>query len=440
MLLNKNQMQIIGLLSIGTFLEYFDLMLYIHMTLFLNEIFFPITNPHNAILLAAFAFCSSYIFRPFGAMVFGLIGDKIGRKSIIIITTFMMAVSCIVMANLPTYKEIGVAASIIVTICRAVQGMSSVAEFIGAQLYLTEILKPPISYIAVMLIPITSVIGTAAALYMASKVIANDLSWRYLFWFGGVLAFVGFFARTKLKETTDFIKAKNNNMINQNKADSLPKITSPNVNFNTILALFFMHSSWPVCSYFCYIYAGNILKNHFAFTSMQILHENLIISIVNLFVLILFAYYSYLIYPLKLAKLLLIPFVITIIAGPYWLNSHFTANNLFIVRLLVLLFAPCSGLVAAVSFVHVPVLKRFTYVGLTFAISNSIFYCITPFILVYLIDIFNYWGVTIITLPLTICFLWAIIHFEHLEKLLFNNNEDLSMPPIANKMVMEKTY
>ena len=88
--LNIRQKEAIGLLSIGTFLEYFDLLLYVHMSVLLNELFFPKTDPHTAALLAAFAFCSSYVLRPFGALIFGYLGDHIGRKSTVIITTMMM--------------------------------------------------------------------------------------------------------------------------------------------------------------------------------------------------------------------------------------------------------------------------------------------------------------------------------------------------------------
>ncbi len=126
--LTREQKEAVGLLSIGTFLEYFDLMLYVHMAVLLNEIFFETTDSHTASLMAAFAFCSTYVFRPIGALVFGWLGDNIGRKSTVIITTFMMAVSCLVMANLPTYTQIGVAAAWIVTICRIVQGISSMGE------------------------------------------------------------------------------------------------------------------------------------------------------------------------------------------------------------------------------------------------------------------------------------------------------------------------
>jgi len=88
--LSSNQKEAIGLLQIGTFLEYFDLMLYVHMIVLLNELFFPKTDPHTAALLTALAFCSTYVLRPFGALIFGWLGDNIGRKTTVVITTLLI--------------------------------------------------------------------------------------------------------------------------------------------------------------------------------------------------------------------------------------------------------------------------------------------------------------------------------------------------------------
>ena len=95
--LNRTQKEAVGLLQIGTFLEYFDLMLYVHMAVLLNDLFFPKTDPKTAALLTAFAFCSTYLLRPFGALFFGYVGDHLGRKTTVIMTTMIMAISCIVM-------------------------------------------------------------------------------------------------------------------------------------------------------------------------------------------------------------------------------------------------------------------------------------------------------------------------------------------------------
>jgi MFS transporter, MHS family, proline/betaine transporter len=166
--LTREQKEAVGLLSIGTSLEYFDLMLYVHMAGLLNELFFEPTDPHTTSLMMSFAFCTTFVFRPVGAVIFGWLGDTIGRKFTVIITTSMMAVTCLVMANLPTYAQIGVTATWVITICRAMQGISSMGEMKGAQLYLTEIIKPPAQYASVGLMWVCCELGGLGALGVAS--------------------------------------------------------------------------------------------------------------------------------------------------------------------------------------------------------------------------------------------------------------------------------
>lgn len=203
--LNREQKESVGLLSIRTFLEYFDLMLYVHMAVLLNEIFFPKTDPHTASLLAALAFCSTFVFRPIGALVFGWIGDNLGRKTTLILTTTLMSVSCIFMANLPTYEQIGIIAAWLVTLCRIFQGMSSMGEIMGAEIYVAESISRPASYPAVALISIASSLKGLAALGVATLVTSYYLNWRIAFWIGASIALVGAVARLRLRETPEFL-------------------------------------------------------------------------------------------------------------------------------------------------------------------------------------------------------------------------------------------
>jgi MHS family proline/betaine transporter-like MFS transporter len=182
--LNKEQKGSIFLLQIGTFLEYFDLMLFVHMAVVLNELFFPKYDPFTTSLLSAFSFCSTFALKPLGALVFGYIGDKVGRKHTVIITTIIMAISCLIMANVPTYAQIGIAASWVITVCRALQGMSSIGESIGAELYTAELIEKPLRYKAVGYIGFAGVVGMVASLMVAKIVLALDINWRIIFWMG----------------------------------------------------------------------------------------------------------------------------------------------------------------------------------------------------------------------------------------------------------------
>ena len=83
----RHHKEAIGILSIGTFLEYFDLMLYVHMAVVLNGIFFSKDSGFSASMLSAFAFSTTFAFRPVGALLIGWMGDKYGRKYTVILTT-----------------------------------------------------------------------------------------------------------------------------------------------------------------------------------------------------------------------------------------------------------------------------------------------------------------------------------------------------------------
>ncbi len=89
-----------------------------------------------------------------------------------------------------------------------IQGMSSMGEIVGAEIYLTEVVKPPLQYPVVMMIAIASILGGVFALALASLFTSYGFNWRYAFWIGVVIALVGAIARTTLRETVDFADAK----------------------------------------------------------------------------------------------------------------------------------------------------------------------------------------------------------------------------------------
>lgn len=420
--LTREQKEVVGLLSIGTFLEYFDLMLYVHMAVLLNELFFPKTDPHTTSLLTAFAFCSTYLLRPFGAVIFGWIGDNIGRKATVIITTFMMALSCFVMANLPTYAQIGVMASYLVTICRILQGISSVGEFIGAQLYLTEITKPPIQYPVVALTSVFSILGGTAALAVASLNTLYGLNWRGAFWFGVVVALIGTVARTTLKETPDFADAKkrvqsalNTSQTKELKNNPIWKESAAS-DKKTFISLFIMDCGWPVCFYFAYVFCGNILKQEFGFTSEQVIHQNFIVSIVQLIGMLVLTFISYKVYPAKIVKIKLIIFVSLTVFSPFLMTIIPSFYTIFFIQCCFILFA-CDFVPAMpITYKHISIFRRFTYTSLSYALSRSLMYVITSFGLIYLFEYFGYFGLLFIIIPIIIGYAVSISHFEKLEK------------------------
>lgn len=438
--LKRDQREAIGLLQIGTFLEYFDLMLYVHMAVLLNDLFFPKTDPHTASLLAAFAFCSTYVLRPFGALLFGYIGDQIGRKTTVIFTTSMMALSCIMMANLPTYAQIGVAAAWIVTGCRIIQGLSSMGEFVGASIYIMEITKPPLRHPAVSLVSCSSRLGAVAALMVASLVTTHGFNWRMAFWIGAAIALVGSVARTRLRETPEFVDMKRRvqkaveeaGEAGTGKAADLLKTTKAawkeKVAKKTILASFIGECAFAVCFYFTFMHCGGILKNTFGYTAEQVIHQNLIMSILQMVSFFLAAFLAVKICPLKIVKVrtwLFLPFVV---AYPLLMKYMPSPTVFFWLQAFSSFFVLMVTPALAVFMEYFPVFKRFTYVSTIYAGSRAVIYVVTSFGLVYLTEAFGHWGMWVLLAPTTIGLLWAVRHFENLRKSVNRYIEDSRLP------------
>lgn len=430
--LNREQKETIGLLQIGTFLEYFDLMLYVHMAVILNELFFPKTDPQTSALLAAFAFCSTYVLRPIGALLFGWLGDNIGRKSTIVLTTVIMAISCIVMANLPTYAQVGITAGWIMTICRMAQGMSSMGEIIGAEIYAAESFRRPMSYLAVSLISVASTIGGMAALGVATLVTSFLLNWRLAFWIGAIIAIVGAIARTRLRETPDFLAMKRQQMQetiaqlnqevekdNENKLAASQQTTftwKEPVSKKTLLSYFFTSCGYPLSFYLAFIYFNPILSQTFGYSPEEIIRHNFVLSIIAVIANATWGILGYFIHPIRLVKIRGTSALLLMLCLPFLINGLDSPLKLFLLQSLILLLTLGVIPAAAVFIYHLPIYRRFTFASFLYALSRALMYIFTSFGLVYLGSHFGSFGLWFITLPLTGLYLYGVRHFEGLER------------------------
>ena len=420
--LTRQEKEAIGLLSIGTFLEYFDLMLYVHMAILLNELFFPQADPLTAKLLGAAAFCSTFILRPVGGFFIGWIGDKIGRKSTIMITTFLMAASCATIAITGTYQEIGITASIIIILCRMAQGFSSLGEVIGAALYLSEVMKFPKNHFSCGIIGLFSQIGGLFALIVSFFALSVNLNWRFAFLFGAGIALIGLMTRMRLKETPDFMAYKNK--INDNKypnhkdKNTTDKIQDDQkVNIKSLLCCMMTIVIAPASLYVVYVYFNEIMKSIFSLNTEQIITHNIKVSIISVVLTGIVAFSTKKLHPIKITKITLAIFSIFLILTPYLINNY---PNLFTITILqVFFFFPVltfSGILELSTwFKHFPVAKRFTVVATSYGISTAFGYTITSFGLIHLSRDFGYYSLWMIFIPMLICFYYSMRHLQNLE-------------------------
>ena len=437
--LSLQQKEAVGLLQIGTFLEYFDLMLYVHMAVLLNELFFPKTDPHTASLIAAFAFCSTYVLRPFGALLFGWIGDNIGRKSTVIITTMIMAFSCVVMANVPTYAQIGIAAAWIVTACRILQGLSSMGEIMGAIIYLTELIKPPFQYPVVSLVALSSSLGAMCALGVASLVTHFGFDWRIAFWVGAGIAVIGSVARTKLRESPEFLaiklkKQQNIETYGKNSEQEKKEIKESKTPPKNILAYFFIECSYALMFYVVFIYFTPTLKS-FGSSAGDIITHNFYLSMLavvfNVAAVILVKY----IHPLKIMLFRANMYLGIILIFPFAINYSSSVLSIFCLQTLFLLARGGATPADSIFVRGVNVRKRVSLITMNYALSRSVMHISSAFGLVYLTEWIGHYGIWIIAIPVSVGYVWSIRHFQKLEGL--GANSDGSYELIGSTVEMK---
>src|SRR5687768_815264 len=130
--------QVIFASSAGTLIEWYDFYIFGSLSLILSEKFFPDTNPTLSYVATLATFAVGFIVRPFGAIVFGRLGDMVGRKYTFLLTLLIMGGSTFAIGLIPGYATIGILAPILVLILRLAQGLALGGEYGGAATYVAE--------------------------------------------------------------------------------------------------------------------------------------------------------------------------------------------------------------------------------------------------------------------------------------------------------------
>src|SRR3954467_5307993 len=136
--LETEEKKVIFASSLGTVFEWYDFYLYAILAPFFASLFFPPGNQTAALLGAFGAYAAGFLVRPFGALIFGRVGDLVGRKYTFLVTIVTMGLSTVLVGFLPTYATIGFAAPLILVLLRLAQGLALGGEYGGAATYVAE--------------------------------------------------------------------------------------------------------------------------------------------------------------------------------------------------------------------------------------------------------------------------------------------------------------
>lgn len=368
----------LAVILIGNFLEFFDLLLAVHMTLVLTKVFLP---PDSSItpLLATFTFCSSFCIRPIAALFWGYIGDSVGRVPVLISTTFLMSISCILIPNIPSYAEWGSLSTILFLFLRLVQGFASGGECIAADVFIAETVPKPMVYFCSALVEATASFGglMACGIGMICLTLSPENGWKIPFYIGSAIAVLGTIARKILKETPEFLKTLQNNAKRRTVTDVFSTLQFKNRN---LISLFLMYLFPSVAFFFSLAFIPSLLEREFGIPTNMIMLQTTLVLAITMGAEVFYGYLGLKFHPFKILKMKLYILMAVLPFVCLGFLQYRTPLTLFFVQVAVNTLG--QGLTPAYPIITktFPVVGRYTSLLIFWAISHSMFYLFTGYV------------------------------------------------------------
>lgn len=240
----KGIWKVITASSVGTLIEWYDFYIFGSLSTIIAQKFFPDVNPTAALLSTLATFAAGFIVRPFGALVFGRLGDIIGRKYTFLITLVLMGGATFLIGCVPSYATIGAWAPILVLVLRLLQGLALGGEYGGAATYVAEHAPANRRGFYTSWIQTTATLGLFISLAVILSIrrivgieeFTNGNGWRYPFLLSIVLVIVSIFIRLKMQESPLFAQLKSEG---KTSANPLKESFGKKENFKMVLLALF---------------------------------------------------------------------------------------------------------------------------------------------------------------------------------------------------------
>ena len=387
---NVNKLHVTGAL-IGNVMEFFDFIIYVYLSTYITQNFFPHENPFVAKILMFSVFASGYLTRPLGALVFGNIGDKFGRKIALIYSIVLITLATAGIGLLPTYSTLGILAPLLLVFCRLLQGFAVSGEQAGAAVYLAESTsknkKGFISSLVLASTCVGSLLGASLCLALATYLTQAQMQafgWRIPFLLSIILGVVSFVIRLQGIESHEFKKMQLEKRLSKAPVKDVFKQHS--------LSLFLMVFVVTTLSVPIYMYTTYIPS--YLLDSLEIgFHKGLIFSTLALFFIsLLLPFVGKMADKLGTEKTLKIGMTLCALLGyPIFAliahKSYFSiASGMMVMGILVALTgAPMYAVVMNVF----PTQLRYTASAFVFNMSMSIFGGTVPIVSITLIEVFK---------------------------------------------------
>ncbi|MCJ0765510.1 MFS transporter [Variovorax terrae] len=371
----------------GNFMEMFDFFLFGFYATQISKAFFPAGNEFASLMLTFMTFGAGFLMRPLGAIFLGAYVDRVGRRKGLIVTLALMAVGTLLIACVPSYATIGLAAPLLVLIGRLLQGFSAGVELGGVSVYLSEMATPGHKgfYVSWQSASQQVAIIVAAALgywlnVTFSPAEISDFYWRIPFFVGCLIVPVLFIIRRSLQETEEFMARKH-------RPDAREIFRSMVSNWGLVIAGMMLVSMTTVSFYLITVYTPTFGKNVLHLSTTDALVVTLCVAVSNFFWLPVMGALSDRVGRKPLLVVFTVLTVLTAYPALKWLVAAPDFGRMLEVELwLSFLYASYNGAMVVALTEVMPVNVRTAGFSLAYSLATAIFGGFTPAIATGLIE------------------------------------------------------
>jgi MHS family proline/betaine transporter-like MFS transporter len=257
--------------TIGNVLEWYDFGVYGYLVSTISAQFFPTSDPLSSLLLTFAVYGVGFVTRPLGSIVFGIYGDRFGRRAALSTVIFMMAITTFLIGILPTYGQIGIAAPLLLTLIRLLQGLSAGGEWGGSAAYLVEFAPTGrrgfVGSWQQVSVGAGFLLGSLSAALITQVLAPADVAsygWRIPFLLGIVVGGLGAYLRWSLSDTPLFVE-----MEDKGTASKAPLKEALTVERKATLTIFGMTLHNTVAYYIPIVYMTNYIRTAGGLTPSQ---------------------------------------------------------------------------------------------------------------------------------------------------------------------------
>ncbi len=385
---NKSFAKTIATGMIGNLFEWYDFALFAYFAPIIGKLFFPSEDKTIELISAFGVFAAGFIVRPIGGMVFGYIGDRMGRKKALVLTILFMAIPTALIGLLPTYAMIGIAAPILLIFMRMLQGLSMGGNYGGTITFTTEHSDPRnrglIGSFAVTSCLVGIMLGSGTAALFArifGEANFEAWGWRIPFVLGIFICLVGFYMRRNIPESPEYIDVEKTGHVAQNPVKEVFQKHGSTLT-KVVLAVMLHDLSF----YILFVYMATHLSEQLGLSKEQALSINTINLVVVSICTVFFGWLSDRVGRKTVLSMAAFAFIVCTIPLLSIVNSSTDLMTMFFSQMvLAVVVGAYFGPTPALMVESYPTEVRFSAVTITTNISGPLFGGTAPMLMTYFI-------------------------------------------------------